>query len=92
MSMKRAKPVTRRKKAGDSATGSKKSEAKFDWDDHVANAPDAHFLVYSMASRFDRSQLLDHSKFGRGIVTAVDGARIEVLFKEGPKKLSHTPE
>lgn len=90
MSMKRSKPVTRRSRSSaDSKLGAKKAEAKFDWDEHVANAPDAHFVTYSLNSKFERSQLIEHSKFGRGIVTNVDGARIEVLFQEGTKKLSH---
>ena len=90
MSMKRTKAVSRRGKDSDGPVFNKKGEAKFDWDEHVANAPDAHFLAYSLSSKFERSQLIDHTKFGRGIVTAVDGSRIEVLFKEGPKKLGHT--
>ncbi|MEZ4408665.1 MAG: hypothetical protein R3A52_19660 [Polyangiales bacterium] len=30
-----------------------------------------------------------HPKFGKGLVVAVDGGRIDVLFEEGVKKLVH---
>ena len=34
--------------------------------------------------------LIKHSKFGKGLVIGVDGARIEVLFEDGTKKLAHS--
>jgi hypothetical protein len=32
---------------------------------------------------------MSHPKFGKGLVMGVVGARIEVLFKDGRKKLGH---
>ncbi|HEY2509248.1 MAG TPA: hypothetical protein VGI39_00195 [Polyangiaceae bacterium] len=46
-------------------------------------------MPYSLATRFAKGQLVTHPKFGKGIVVHVEGARIEVLFEEGPKKLGH---
>ena len=42
-----------------------------------------------MTARFTKGQLLAHPKFGKGVVVAVEGQRIEVLFEDGPKKLGH---
>ena len=58
------------------------------WDEVTSN-PEAKFLPYAMSSRFAKGQLIDHSKFGKGVVTAIEGANIVVLFKDGKKKLGH---
>jgi hypothetical protein len=93
MSMKRSKA-----KSGGSgrATGeaetdyfAKPKEPEKTWAEHLEGKGDDAFLQYSMASRFTKGQLLAHPKFGKGIVVAVEGQRIEVLFEDGPKKLGH---
>jgi hypothetical protein len=58
------------------------------WEEVTSHA-DATFLPYVMSSRFAKGQLIDHSKFGKGVVTAIEGANIVVLFKDGKKKLGH---
>ena len=50
---------------------------------------DGAYVLYSMASRFTKGQLVIHAKFGKGVVIGVETQRIEVLFEDGPKKLGH---
>jgi hypothetical protein len=59
------------------------------WDELVADKPDKAFKPYAMSTAFVRNDLVDHPKFGRGVVVLVEGSRVEVLFKEGSKKLAH---
>jgi hypothetical protein len=48
-------------------------------------------VPYALASRFEKGVLVLHAKFGKGVVLAVEGTRIDVLFAEGRKKLGHAP-
>ena len=93
MSMKRSKSVSRGSRdEGDTAPTflTPRAEAPtFAFDEHVASQPDDAFAPYALSSRYARGALVVHPKFGRGVVTAVDGPRIEVLFAEGSKKLGH---
>lgn len=45
--------------------------------------------AYRATERFAVDQVLEHSKFGRGIVKRVDGSKVEVLFQSGTKLLAH---
>lgn len=64
-------------------------EPEKSWEESVAGQPDEAFTPYALSSRFAKGALVAHAKFGRGIVTAVEGSHIEVLFQEGKKKLGH---
>lgn len=92
MSMKRTKKATGSTRGASSETSlgfNPPNQAVPTWDDAVgALGPDG-FVVYAPALTYKRDTLLDHSKFGRGKVLAVDGGRIEVLFSDGVKKLAH---
>lgn len=44
---------------------------------------------YRASERFAVDQVIDHSKFGRGLVTRVDGSKVEVMFQSGTKLLAH---
>ncbi|MCC6808887.1 MAG: hypothetical protein IT381_15780 [Deltaproteobacteria bacterium] len=95
MSMKRSKATSKRAPSNRElarsplfATG-KKDEPKFNWKDSVGNAPENAFVPYALSTKYDRGALISHAKFGRGVVTAVDEKRIEVMFEEGAKKLGH---
>lgn len=66
----------------------KPAEPDPNWEE-VTSKAGAAFLPYVMSTRFAKGQLIDHSKFGKGIVTAIEGANILVLFKDGKKKLGH---
>ncbi|MDD5309614.1 MAG: hypothetical protein PHU25_20035 [Deltaproteobacteria bacterium] len=61
------------------------------WGEHMAERNEEVFVPYAITSRFASGALISHPTFGKGIVTAVDGARIVVLFETGTKKLGHTP-
>jgi hypothetical protein len=59
------------------------------WDQVVQDKPEESFIPYTLARTFVRNDLVLHKTFGKGLVLAIDGARIEVLFAEGVKKLAH---
>ncbi|MCC6525905.1 MAG: hypothetical protein IT373_24875, partial [Polyangiaceae bacterium] len=61
------------------------------WDEWMKDQPEAAFVPYSLQQKFEQGTLVSHTKFGKGAVVAVQGATIDVLFAEGPKRLGHTP-
>jgi hypothetical protein len=67
----------------------KAPEPEKTWAEQVEGKADDAFAPYALTTRFGKGQLLTHPKFGKGVVTNVEGARIEVLFEEGAKKLGH---
>jgi hypothetical protein len=96
MSMKRTKSSgakrgpSNREMAHSPLFSPKKDDApKFTWKEHVGGATEDAFSGYALATKYDRGTLLEHPKFGRGIVTLVEGKRIDVLFEDGAKKLAH---
>jgi hypothetical protein len=60
-----------------------------DWAQEVAAQADDAFQPYSIKTAFQAGALILHSKFGKGLVTAVEDKRIVVLFEDGTKKLGH---
>jgi hypothetical protein len=66
----------------------KPAEPEPQWSE-IETKPDDAFQPFSMASHYTKGALILHSKFGKGIVVGVEGARIEVLFQDGKKKLGH---
>lgn len=46
-------------------------------------------VPYRATERFVVDQIIEHSKFGRGLVTRVDGSKVEVVFQSGNKLLAH---
>jgi len=46
-------------------------------------------VAYRATERFGVDQIIEHSKFGRGLVKRVDGSKVEVLFQSGAKLLAH---
>lgn len=93
MSMKRSRRASNTTKhseaEGPLSFGAGDAEAPKSWDELVGAQPDGSFKPYALASTFSRNDLLEHPKFGRGVVTRVDGPRVEVLFKDGARKLAH---
>jgi hypothetical protein len=92
MSMKRSKQRTsgsdRRSGEDDPPIWAKPAEPDPSWAEIEAKPAEA-FVVFALASRYAKGDLISHPKFGKGVVTGVEGARIEVLFQEGKKKLGH---
>jgi hypothetical protein len=93
MSIKRSKPRTfDRDRESDSEGSSpfgKAKEAEKTWSELVSDKPDDAFVPYALTTRFTKGALVSHSKFGKGVVTGVDGVQIQVLFESGTKKLGH---
>jgi hypothetical protein len=96
MSIKRTKHYSRVPRERDSDESEslfplkpKAVEKQWDWAAQVGGQPDTAFTAYSAKTAFNESALLLHPVFGKGIVTAVDGKRIEVLFQDGRRKLVH---
>lgn len=96
MSIKRTKHYSRTPRERDNdepesmfSLRPKAVEKQWDWATQVAGQPDAAFAAYSAKAAFNEAALLLHPVFGKGIVTAVDGKRIEVLFQDGRRKLVH---
>jgi hypothetical protein len=59
------------------------------WDEWVGGQPDEAFAPYSLKTRFARGALINHPKFGKGAIVAVEGPLVVVLFADGRKKLGH---
>lgn len=92
MSMKRTKKASgsTRGGTGDGGLGFNPPNLEVPtWEAAVGAFADGAFTTYVPALTFKRDTMLDHPKFGRGKVLAVDGGRIEVLFVDGVKKLAH---
>lgn len=91
MSMKRTKQrgAGGRDKDVDETFWQKPSEPEKTWQEHVEGKADVDFVPYVMTSRYAKGQLVNHSKFGRGIIVDADASRVEILFETGKKKLGH---
>ena len=92
MSMKRSKQRTTGRTSGnedDSSPWDKPAEPDPSWSE-VEKKPESAFVPFSMTSRFAKGQFISHPKFGKGLVLGVEATRIEVLFKDGKKKLGHS--
>jgi hypothetical protein len=91
--MKRSKPRSfgsRDSAEAETGLGAKKIEPPKVWADEVAPKDDANFTAYAPTGRFAKGALLLHPRFGKGLVVGVEGARLEVLFEDGVKKLGHS--
>lgn len=90
MSMKRTKQRgSGRDKDVETDFWAKPIEPEKTWAEVVDGKPDDAFTPYALSQKFARGQLLVHPKFGKGVVTDADAARVEILFQEGKKKLGH---
>jgi hypothetical protein len=94
MSMKRSKQRSSGSgrhsgKDDESTAWGKPAEPEPTWAE-VESKPDDSFVPFALSSRYAKGDLILHSKFGKGLVLGVEGARIEVLFQDGKKKLGHT--
>ena len=92
MSMKRTKQRNAgsgRESENESPAWGKPADPEPTWAE-VEAKPDGSFVPFVLSSRYAKGNLILHSKFGKGLVLGVEGARIEVLFQDGKKKLGHT--
>ena len=59
------------------------------WKTAMASHEGKPATAYRSTERFVVDQIVDHAKFGRGVVKRVDGTKVEVLFQTGTKLLAH---
>ncbi len=93
MSIKRVKQVSRGPRSRDEGSSfltPRAPEKQWVWTEDVAAQPETSFVPYALTTTFAKGAFLLHSKFGKGVVTNVEGPNIDVLFEEGSKKLRHT--
>ncbi len=92
MSMKRSKPV---RSFGGSSAGlsddpfTKAPVVEKTFTELTDGKEDDSFRPFDLGKRYEKGDLLAHSKFGKGVVTGVEGAKIEVLFADQMRKLGH---
>jgi hypothetical protein len=92
MSIKRSKELSSRSpRERDADALAKAADKKWNWTKDVATQPEESFQRYATTGKFTKETYLLHSKFGRGVVTNVEGAHIDVLFEDGVRKLLHAP-
>ena len=79
--------ATRRRKT--TTTRGKKATAFDQWQEKVSNSTEPS-VKYSPKTNFDIGQLVDHPKYGTGVVERkIDGNKIEILFEKTLKTLMH---
>lgn len=97
MSMKRSRSVSSNRGRGGSgrddefSRGRAKPARTYAWETDVAPQPDDAFVAYSPSCAFPQDALILHAKFGKGVITDVQGTKVDVLFEDGEKKLVHNP-
>lgn len=92
MSMKRSKQRSfgQKRWGEDEASGfGKPPEPEKSWEQHVTGQAPEAFVPYSTKTLFAKGTLIEHPKFGKGVVVRVEGTHAEVLFAEGKKTLAH---
>ena len=61
-----------------------------EWQANVADRDSSDFLPYSIHTTFQTGQLVNHPKFGSGLVKETLASRkLSILFKDGPRTLVH---
>lgn len=88
MSIKRSREVSRRPRDGGDIETKKAPEKVYKWDDDVVPRLGEQPLSYGAAYKYAKESLVEHPVFGKGLVTKVEGSKIEVLFQAGAKKLA----
>lgn len=93
MSIKRSKQVNYKADVRDAPSSGpfapKPAEPVLSWPEHMAGKEGSTFAPYSLSAKYDKGALVEHPKFGKGVVTHVEGSRVEVCFEGGTKKLGH---
>jgi hypothetical protein len=92
MSMKRSKPV---RSFGGSSAGlsddpfTKAPVVEKTFAELTEGKEDDAFAPFDIGKRYEKGDLFLHAKFGKGVVTVVEGSKIEVLFADQKRKLGH---
>jgi len=60
------------------------------WEKAIAGKAVRDFRPYRVSERFSEGELIQHSKFGEGVVTRlIEGNKLEILFKDDTRVLAH---
>lgn len=62
---------------------------KNDFDDAVVGKDVSRARRYAVSETFAVDEVVDHLSFGLGVVTAVRGDKVDVVFRAGVKTLAH---
>lgn len=74
--------------SGEGAAARKASSWEMRWNEQVNQAGDAPVHPYRMTETFAKGQLVQHPRFGLGVVQQTTGAdKVEILFREGLRTL-----
>ena len=64
----------------------KKKSSLEEWEEAMEQAKSAPIRVYSQDSSFGEGEKVDHSTFGKGLITKlIKPNKMKVIFKEGTK-------
>jgi hypothetical protein len=64
-------------------------ESTVNWKTATEGKQPADFKPYSVKTTYAAGDLLQHPKFGNGVVVSIEPTKIDVLFEDGPRKLAH---
>ena len=83
--------ATKKKPSGTRRAASAKS-LESQWEAAMAEKDPANSRTYSMDGSFEEGEVIEHNEFGCGLVSQVmAGGKMQVLFKDGPKRLICAP-
>jgi hypothetical protein len=84
--------ATKKKKPSGKRRAASAKSLESQWEAAMAEKDPANSRTYSMDGSFEQGEVIEHEKFGHGIVIQVDAAgKMQVLFKDGPKRLICAP-
>ena len=84
--------ATKKKKPSGARRAASAKSLESQWEAAMAEKDPANSRTYSMDGSFEQGEVIEHEKFGHGIVIQVDAAgKMQVLFKDGPKRLICAP-
>jgi len=85
---KRVKAASKKKEVTPKENQGEKISAV--WEKTISNMDTSNAKIYSMSGDFEENELIDHKKFGLGIISEVKlDNKIDVLFQKGNKLLVH---
>ncbi len=71
-------------------TRSRRKDPALIWEEALAGKENIEAKDYAMDGTFEQDDVIEHPKFGRGLVREIQAeGKMEVLFKDGPKILVH---
>ena len=85
--------ISKPKSAKSKSPARKIKTQEANYNDYISRLTDydlTRVKMYSMDGSYKKDEIIEHSKFGVGIVLSlIQNNKIEMLFKDGPKVLIH---